>query len=573
MDIITKGFLEEFAENINLKKMQESDQFELFANYCIINKEYNSTSFELKNTLTGKATQGIDGLAIIVNNKIVNSVEEIKDLLEMNRYLDVQFILIQTKTSSKFDNKQIENFFRWTKIFFEKDTGLFVTEEMNKFIEMKDFIYKNARSFKKENPICSMFFVTTGKWVDDENLKKIINDNIDELESTNLFEKVVFEPCDAKKIQRYYRKTQEQVSATIIFKDKVTLAPIPDVKVAYSGIIPFQEYKKIIIDDNGKMKSVFDDNIRDYLEQTENSVNKDISSTITNKKFEYFSILNNGVTVVAEGISGAGNELTITDYQIVNGCQTSHILFENKEIEGIESINVPLKIIITDNPSIKNQITRATNNQTAVGIEELESLSEFQRKLEKFYEVYGKKKVELYYERRTNQYNKLSIPKYKIINIETQVKAFASMFLNQPHVVSGYYGKLVKKMGDRIFRNDHDPIIYYTSGLAYHVVEDCFANGDIPEEMYRMRWHILMLMRNIIADQKMPRFNENKLSSYCENIVDILTNRDKVLELLKDIIKVINESDINLGDRKAPERKITTEKLIGLSKNINCKKL
>lgn len=40
--------------------------------YCY--KEYDSVRFELKNILTGCGTPGIDGLAIIVNNKLCSTV-------------------------------------------------------------------------------------------------------------------------------------------------------------------------------------------------------------------------------------------------------------------------------------------------------------------------------------------------------------------------------------------------------------------------------------------------------------------------------------------------------------------
>lgn len=568
LDIITKSFLEEFVEDFNFQGISESDQFELFSNYCVINKEYNSNNFELKRTLTGKSTQGIDGMAIIVNNRIVNSATEIEDLIDINRYLDVQFILMQTKTSSKFDNMQIENFFRWTKCFFYGDNSLFTTEEMLNFIDMKNCIYRNARYFKKKNPVLSMYFVTTGKWEEDNNLINIINLNKKEIEEGNLFSDISFEPCGAKLIQGYYRKTQEQISATITFKDKVTLPPIPNVKEAYSGFLPFNEYKKIIIDDNGKMKPVFDDNIRDYLEQKDNPVNKDISSTITEKKFEYFSILNNGVTVVAEERIGAGNEMTIIDYQIVNGCQTSHVLFENKNIDGSEAINVPLKIIITNDSDIKNQITRATNNQTAVGVEELESLSEFQRKLEMFYKSYGKGKGNLYYERRTNQYNKIGIPKYKIINIETQVKVFSAMFLEQPHMVSGYYGKVVKQMGDKIFKNDHEAIAYYTSALVFNKIEIFFDKGDIPKELTKMRWHILMIVKYLIHNGNTPYLNSKKIITYCEQIVNIFEDNENALAVINDAVKIIKSSEANLDlkDRKTSERKATTDLLLEMIK-------
>jgi hypothetical protein len=127
MDAITKSFLKEFVESKNYTSLNLSDQFELFANFCIVNKEYDSVSFDEKEISTGKNTQGIDGIGIIVNNKLCNSIQEIEELIELNRFLTVTFIIIQSKTSSKFDGTQIDNMFRWTKSFFNEQSDLFVT--------------------------------------------------------------------------------------------------------------------------------------------------------------------------------------------------------------------------------------------------------------------------------------------------------------------------------------------------------------------------------------------------------------------------------------------------------------
>lgn len=118
MDRITKSFLEEFCKINELANIKESKQYEYFSNYCAITKEYGNSSFDLDDTTTGEATQGIDGIGIIVNNKLVNEVEEIKDLIEINKVLNVKFVLIQSKTSSSFSNPDILNFFAWTESFF-----------------------------------------------------------------------------------------------------------------------------------------------------------------------------------------------------------------------------------------------------------------------------------------------------------------------------------------------------------------------------------------------------------------------------------------------------------------------
>jgi hypothetical protein len=58
--------------------------------------------------------------------------------------------------------------FRWTKTFFNEQSDLFVTNEMKNFIEMKEYIYANSKFMKDRNPICNLYFCSTGKWIQDK---------------------------------------------------------------------------------------------------------------------------------------------------------------------------------------------------------------------------------------------------------------------------------------------------------------------------------------------------------------------------------------------------------------------
>lgn len=574
MDKITESFVKEFSKNKNYESYSSSDAFELFTNYCIITKEYENNHFELKSTLTGRATQGIDGISIIVNNKIVESKSEIMDLIETNNFLDVTFLFIQSKESSKFNGTDMESFFSWVNRFFTK-TKLFESIQMKNFIEMKDYIYENSISMTRRNPICKLFYVTTGNRVfDDKNLNIIIESSKEDLNNLQLFDKVHIEMVGARELQMLYRKSKEPISATIKFENKVTLPSIPNVKVAYSGFLPFIEFKKIIMNEEGQVKPVFEDNIRDYLKTDDNLVNKDIRETITSSESQFFSILNNGVTVVAEKFNGPpGNEFTITNYQIVNGCQTSHVLYEFRDLNTISNINIPVKIIVTEDDDIKSKITHATNNQTAVKIEQLEALNNFQKNLEDFYNAMCSfdTNVNLYYERRTNQYRNLNIADYSIITIENQIKSFASMFLNEPHLVSGSYGKLTKNLEEFFFKADHKYHPYYVSALAYFILENYFNKGFIPNDLWRFRYHFLMLIRIKVLGKKVPFLSSNEIEKNSEQLKDVLLDDKKISLIINEIETIIRGSDLKIGDRKVTERKETTDYLINECENISNK--
>lgn len=566
MDRITKSFLEEFCKINELTELKESTQYEYFSSYCAITKEYGSSSFNLDDITTGIATQGIDGIGIIVNNKLVNNVEEIKDLIEINKVLNVKFILIQAKTSSNFSNGEILNFFAWTEEFFTGEKNSFDNEEMKKFIELKEYIYntENCKYMSKANPILEMYYTTTGNWVDDHNLQTIISNNKNKLKASNLFSKIEFTPVGASEIQELYRKTKEKSSATFNFSKRVTIPTDGKIKEGYYGIIPFEEYRKVIADEKDNIKNVFEDNIRDFLGE-DNDVNESMNETLNNpNSIMKFGLLNNGITIVTESIAVIGDCFSITNYQIVNGCQTSHILYQNRELYEIDKVYIPIRIIATEDDEIKNEITTATNNQTAIKKEQLASLSNYQRKLEQYYDTYPDNGFKLYYERRTNQYNQMTIPKNKIVSISTQIKAFSSMFLDIPHAVAGFYGTVVKKSEGEIFNLSDKLIMYYASALTLFKLEYYFKNGTLDTKYRRAKNHILMLFKLVVFNNEIPKFNSADMERKCQKMIDYLNEND--IGIFEDIIKIIkdNPEKLDISDRKLFERKETTDILRNL---------
>lgn len=541
MDRITQSMIDSFKSNQSLNIDDDSELFEYFVNYCVVNNVYGSNDFDLEEITTGKATQGIDGIAIIVNQKFVNTIEDIDTLIEYNKSISVKFVLIQAKTSSSFDNTEIGNLLTYSKLFFSDDTSMFRTAEMQHFIELKEYIFSKGDKLKK-NPELFLYYVTLGTWTDDENLRATISVGKESLRGTNLFSNISFEPCGSEKIQDLYRKTKEKLKATFKFEKRITMYSINDDEVGYSGVLPFKEFKKLIIDENGATKAVFEDNIRDYLGPNPD-VNKNITETIKTGNVNAFSMLNNGITVVTSSIIISGDIATIEDYQIVNGCQTSNVLIENMDsVEGIDELIIPIRIIATKDENLKNDITRATNSQTAIKKDQLEALSTFQKKLEEYYKTYRDEDA-LVYERRTGQYRDSNIPKNRIVTIAMQIKTVAAMFLDEPSGVSGQYGTVAKRVGNKIFKTADKEIIYYVSSLALYKIENLFRTHKIDKKYRRARYHAMMLFRMLVSTEEMPRFNARKMENYCKNILEVLENNAECERIFCGIVAYIASKD------------------------------
>lgn len=562
MDRITQSMVESFEKSQGITSTDIPAVFESFVNYCVVNNAYGTSDFDVEDITTGNATQGIDGIAIIINQRLVNSIEDIDLLISLNQTLSVKFVLIQTKTSPSFDNTEISNLFTFSKLYFSDNTTVFHTDEMKKFIELKDYIFARGDKLKK-NPQLLLYFVTLGTWTDDPNLKATISVGEEALRSTNLFSTIQSEPCGSAEVQTLFRKTKAKLTATFKFEKRITMYSISDDEVGYSGVLPFKEYKKLILEENGATKPVFEDNIRDYLGPN-SDVNQSICKTIKKGDINAFSMLNNGITIVTSSISIPGDIATIEDYQIVNGCQTTNILIDNMDIsENINDLIIPVRIIATKNENLKGDITRATNNQTAIKKEQLEALSTFQKNLEEYYRTY-RSNESLVYERRTGQFRGSDIAKNRIVSIATQIKAISAMFLNEPSGVSGQYGTVAKRVGNKIFKTSDKLIMYYLSALSLYRIENLFKTNKLDKQYRRSRYHAMMLFRIVASDQDLPKFNSKKMEDYCKNLLNILNDEERYTSLFTQIVNFIvsQNGEINVLDRKCFERKETTDYLL-----------
>jgi hypothetical protein len=548
MDKITQSLLETFSTQYEFDRVSESVQFEHFANYSIISK-LNRSSFELEDIHTGSGGDcAIDGLCLMVNGKIITDIDELHEVVETPGHLDADIIFIQSKTTSSFNGSDIGSFIHGVKDFLADESKLVQNDKVKQMKLLWDGAISMSSYMINRRPHCRLFYVCTGKWVGDQNLQAVINSGKNEIEGIGIFDDIVIAPYGATEIQKLYHETKNKLSTTITFQNRITLPDIEGVKEAYLGVIPFHEFIKLIQDENKTIYSIFDDNVRDFLR--ENAVNKKIKETLNLGKFDLFCVLNNGVTVVASSITPAGNRFTLRDYQIVNGCQTSNILHECQKISGIDLVNVPIKIIVTESDDIKTEITVATNSQTEVKTEQLEALTNFQKTLELYFNA-EKSGIRLYYERRSQQYNSLSgIKKSQIISIPIQIKAFASIFLESPHLVSGYYGTIVKRFEGQIFAHDHKYLPYFISALCYFRIEQFFRSGELSAEYKKARFHIMMMVKLMQMGSENIQLNSNRIDKKCEDFKSVLLDEPGALSLFCLAAEIFRSSGIDTSKKQ-----------------------
>lgn len=569
MDRIIESFVDDFKNEFSYTQIEKSKLFEHFINYVLISKIYPDRSSLDKINVGGSRNPGIDGLAIMVNNHLVTSQEEIDYFIDDVNTLEVDFIFIQSKTSDNFDMGAISSFIASVKEFF-KDGDLDFEDELLNLRDLKNYIYKNSIKMEK-SPSLKLYFATTGKWLDDKNLLTIIQSGLNDLKSLGIFSQsnIKFTPIDADKIKSLYREIKNKITKEIIFEKHTILPKIDNITESYLGIIPSKELMKAICDEDGEIiKTIFYDNVRDF--QGFNKVNSGIKSSIESSSIrDKFLLLNNGITIVAKSLNKVGSAFKISDFQIVNGCQTSHVLYTQKDFLD-DTVQIPLKLIVTDNEDVTNDIIRATNSQTEVKNEAFEILRPFHKKLEEFYLTFEKDETKrVYYERRSRQFFGNKAKNDNIISLSTQISAFVSMFLNEPQSTHRYFGELLKAYNNRLFKDNHSLFSYYVSGLGLCVIDNLYRENILSSKLKRFKYHLLLMFRLQVAGEKIPiNVNGNReIEKYCHKIAENLWDRQKAKEIFVQLEQKLKNSlkTTNALQRQAHSIRSFTEELIPLA--------
>lgn len=379
MDRITKNLLDKFTTSQSFGSVSTEVQFEHFCNYLIL-KQYDEDEISVSDFHTGERDQmSIDGIGIYVNGSFVSSADEVFDFAKENKFIDATFVFVQSKTSPSFDTGDISKFLLGTYDFFSPEPKLPRSEKFKEFELIREAVYTDASLFKHGNPRLKCYYATTGIWNEEVHPRNAADAHVKHLKDLLLFKSVEFLPIGAGELQEMYRSAEAALSVTFKVSKSITIPTDEKVNEAHLTLLPSNEYMKLITDEGGNIRrSVFYANVRDF--QGHNDVNREIGDTLKSDRKIDFALRNNGVTVVAKELVRVAENFTLKDFQIVNGCQTSHVLFSNKDFIDT-TVNIPVKIVVTEDDDIINSVIRSSNRQTEVTEEDFISLDEFQKKI------------------------------------------------------------------------------------------------------------------------------------------------------------------------------------------------
>jgi len=536
MDVVTQSLLKEFSESQKIEGAPISEQFEAFVNYIVVS-DIVPEEFDFGIVGTGNGEFGLDGIAIIVNDAIVDDEEQIDDLLAHSPVLQVQFLFLQAKTAASFDAGDMSKFFHAVLDFFKDEVTFSQNDRIKELQRIKNKLYGAAAKFTRGLPKIGMYYATTGSWVDDKNLCAIRDAFLEQMKALHMFGSLAFHPLDAGSVQKLYYQTKNAFRVTISFPQNLSLPEIPSVRESYIGLLPIGEYMKMITDEDGNVRRrLFFDNIRDF--QGDTPVNASIASTLQSNKSIEFPLRNNGINIVTRKLQRVGPQFTLEDFQIVNGCQTSHVIAATAAPENSDTM-IPVKIIATEDEEITRQIIIASNQQNKVDQESFWALDPIHKSIEIYFDSKSGDQ-RLYYERRPGQFNTVpGIEKVRIITKDLLLKNYASIFIEQPNQVGRYYKDLTPLIGKDIFAKNHEVHSYYTAAYIAYRLEFMFRNRRMDSDWKPFRFQLAMAARLILERRHTLDPNKRRSQQYCAVIDKVMFDPDEAQALFEKGTEVI----------------------------------
>ena len=256
------------------------------------------------------------------------------------------------------------------------------------------------------------------------------------------------------------------------------------------------------------------------------------------------------MTIVTRKLQRVGPQFTLEDFQIVNGCQTSHVVAANAAHEN-QTIMIPIKIVATEDEEVTRQVIIASNQQNKVDQESFWALDPIHKSIEIYFESKAGDQ-RLYYERRPGQFNTVAgIEKVRIITKDALLKVYASVFLELPNQVGRYYKDLTPLIGKEIFAADHEVHSYYTAANIAYRLEYMFRNRRMGSDWKVFRFPLamtarLILERNLELDPKRKR-----TQAYCNAINSVMADADKAQAVFEEGTMVIKRAVAELQGQGA----------------------
>lgn len=537
--------IKKFAEDFGYQSLEESEKFEFFVNnllLCMHQPETTSKNSSLlpMTSVGGQNDMGIDGIAIKVNGIFVTSTKEIDDIISMARHISVEFIFIQAKFKDKLDSGEYAKFTDGIYDFLSESHYEPHNEKIAEWLFIKDYIFSDdIIQYWKDAPIVRTYYVIFGEWREDAHIEGKAEALQAKIEQLNDYGDCFPRFLGSSNIAKICEENENSYKVVLNVLGSLEFEEVDGVSNSQVILCKASEFIKLLYTEEGVIrKSLFMDNVRDY--QGDTNINKGMLDTIENDPTS-FLLLNNGITVVCSDLVSSNRKVTITNPQIVNGCQTSSVLYHAAQNGySIDDVSVLVKIIATDKHQITNSIVKGTNSQNPVFSEAFEITREFHKLLEEYIiaiqSAITNPDEKIYYERRSKQYsNDPLVKRSRTFGLDMLAHSVVSIFLQSPHDSVLHIVNLLEKYQNSIFVDTQSFQPYYSSALLCLSFEKMMQDEIIDRKYDTYKYFIIALAAEKIARHPL-NINSPKIDDSCEKIISACRATDTIKTVFTECV-------------------------------------
>lgn len=473
-----------FADNPELSQVNKN-KFEIAVASFSNVKFLNGIEFDdLIDGIMGEGgDEGIDLCYVYCNGTLVNDENH---PITKDSIIKVKFF--QVKKEDGFSTDGFRKLKEGIEEIFNLDLELDKLQVIGAntdILEMADLIRKIFRKSRLERAkfTCEVYYATAAPEI---NISEKIKHLEAELKANPLAIPFDFDYWGAQKLLDLNKKIDEQVE--IKFDSQPLNISEKNIDTTgFAGFVNGNELLKSLIDGEGNFKShLTEGNVRYFLGEDKKINSSIIDSALDEAKAANFWAMNNGLTIIGDTIAPLDAKgYSISNPQIVNGCQTIHCLFhaysKDNKLKLPDTLKVFVKIVKTENPDTQTDIISATNSQNPVKSASLKANDNIQRNIEAHL-----KDAVIYYERRDNFYKRQGFTGNKVIGllkmaqiIHTVVNKEAVIAVNDTTTL---FDTEIKY--NSIFNDKADFDLYKFSTILYQKIWT-LKNSDIRTNSYQ----------------------------------------------------------------------------------------
>jgi len=445
---LTDGLVRQRAQDLGITNLDAA--FMSVAHEQVLQR-FDLSIDEIDAGLTDGGGDGqIDAIYILVNGSSMTG-EEGEELPDKGP-LDVDLILIQSKNAAGFEENPLKIIRSTVRDLL--DLSKAYDGYIEGYSEKLQDLFAVARRVlfatvgRSGRVSVSIFYVTKAATINiHPSVVQTSKTLVGELEAAAGTKDVNFSFVGGEELVALSRMPRTRIKK--LENHKVISSSSAD---SFACLTTLGAFVNFLSDENGVLiRNLFDANVRDFLGKSE--VNEAIKKTLHDLDEGDFWWFNNGITIVASDIEQKGEVLALTDPLLVNGLQTSNVIFSFMSDPDVpaelkdrrKSQLLLVKIIEPSSEKARDEVIKATNSQTHIPKAYLRGMDHVHRNIEDHLKGSG-----LFYERRKNQYRNAGKKPTEIVTLSEMAQSLMAAILFRPADARGRPTTLLKSDEDYV---------------------------------------------------------------------------------------------------------------------------